>query len=121
MSKLHSPLDPIAVGLAARAIREKAGLSLSSMADRACVSLSSMSRVETGARQLEFDEATAICESAGVSLDELARLARSLQDSGHVTSQAAARKKLELAQAEMLASSKAALAVIKKMAAKESA
>ncbi|MFF9056283.1 helix-turn-helix domain-containing protein [Streptomyces erythrochromogenes] len=54
-----------------RSLRKARGWSLDNLAERAGISPSQLSRIETGHRRLSLDQLTAIAEALGKSLDEL--------------------------------------------------
>lgn len=66
----ESTLDAT-VRMRIRSLRKARGWSLDSLAERAGISPSQLSRIETGHRRLSLDQLTAIAESLGKSLDEL--------------------------------------------------
>jgi transcriptional regulator with XRE-family HTH domain len=54
-----------------RSLRKARGWSLDDLAERAGISLSQLSRIETGHRRISLDQLTAISVALGKSLDEL--------------------------------------------------
>ncbi|MEU6281063.1 XRE family transcriptional regulator [Streptomyces sp. NPDC047028] len=66
----ESTLDSI-VRVRIRSLRKARGWSLDSLAGRAGISPSQLSRIETGHRRISLDQLTAISRALGKSLDEL--------------------------------------------------
>ncbi|MFF3013631.1 helix-turn-helix domain-containing protein [Streptomyces sp. NPDC057939] len=54
-----------------RSLRKARGWSLDNLADRADISPSQLSRIETGHRRISLDQLSAIAEALGISLDQL--------------------------------------------------
>ncbi|EYT81257.1 XRE family transcriptional regulator [Streptomyces sp. Tu 6176] len=66
----ESSLDAV-VRMRIRSLRKARGWSLDNLAERAGISPSQLSRIETGHRRLSLDQLTAISRALGKSLDEL--------------------------------------------------
>ncbi|MFC9434533.1 helix-turn-helix domain-containing protein [Nocardia sp. NPDC057030] len=66
----ESTLDTV-VRMRIRSLRKARGWSLDNLAERAGISASQLSRIETGHRRLSLDQLTAIAAALGKSLDEL--------------------------------------------------
>jgi transcriptional regulator with XRE-family HTH domain len=77
-------ISRISVGLAVRAARETARLSLADLAPMAGMTTSSLSRTENGLRALEFAEAVAIAAAVKLDVDRLLQLAEAFERSGAV-------------------------------------
>jgi len=70
------------IGLAVRAARQAARISLTELAKRTDINISALSRVETGLRGLEFVEAIALAKELHVSLDHFKDLANTYEKIG---------------------------------------
>jgi transcriptional regulator with XRE-family HTH domain len=77
------------MGLAVRAAREAAKLTLSDLATQTGVSLSSLSRTENGLRALEFTEALAIAAACQVDIEGLRTLGETFERQGATQKQSA--------------------------------
>jgi|GEM_PF-5007669 len=75
-------LSRISVGLAVRAAREAAGLTLNDLAGITGITLSSLSRSETGQRDLAFTEVLAISDGLKVDPETLRSLAETFERAG---------------------------------------
>jgi transcriptional regulator with XRE-family HTH domain len=75
-------LKRTSVGLAVRAAREAAGLTLKDLAGMTGLTLSSLSRSETGDRDIAFTEVLAIAEALKVDADTLRTLAETFERAG---------------------------------------
>lgn len=87
-------LSPQAVGLAVRAARESAGLSLSDLSGMVGVSTSGLSRLENGLRGMDFLESVRVCEAVGIDLNAIQLLAASIERGGS-SAKFAARSRLQ--------------------------
>jgi len=77
-------LNPVAVGLAIKAIRENAKMSATDVAKQAEMTASSYSRTENGYRAVELAEAVLICQATGTKLDNLVEVAKNAERSEHI-------------------------------------
>lgn len=76
------PFSQIAVGMAIRTCRLAAGRTVASILKATGLNVSVYSRIETGARGLEFSEAVMLANEMGVSLERIAGLAKTFESSG---------------------------------------
>jgi transcriptional regulator with XRE-family HTH domain len=70
------------VGLAVRAARNAASLSLSDTSAKTKISVSALSRIENGLRSLEFIEASQLANTLNVTLDHFCLLAAAIEKDG---------------------------------------
>jgi transcriptional regulator with XRE-family HTH domain len=75
-------LTRISVGLAVRAAREAAGLTLNDLAGLTGITLSTISRSETGQRDISFTEVLAISQALKISAETLRSLAETFERGG---------------------------------------
>lgn len=75
-------LSRVAVGLAVRAARDAAQLTLNDLASMAKMTVASLSRSENGLRDLEFAEAAAIAEACKIDIETLRSLAETFERAG---------------------------------------
>lgn len=75
-------LSRASIGMAIRAAREAAKMSLGDMAGLVGMTPASLSRTETGLRDAEFAEVVAIAERLGIELEVLRTLAETFEHSG---------------------------------------
>lgn len=80
-------LSRISVGLAVRAAREAAGLTLNDLAGITGITLSSLSRSETGQRDLAFTEVLAISDGLKIDPETLRSLAETFERAGATKTQ----------------------------------
>lgn len=93
------------LGLALRAIREAARMTLKDLSASTGIAVSSLSRSENGQRDLEFAEVVQVCETVGLDVLAFRMLAESIEEAG---SSDIARKGDEL-KSELLALQQSAL------------
>lgn len=72
------------IGLAVKAARQAAHLSLSELAQKTEINISSLSRVESGLRALDFSEAIVLAKELRVNLDHFKDLAKTYEENGTV-------------------------------------
>lgn len=77
-------LSNTAIGLAVRAARDAAKLTLSDLSSRSGLPISSLSRAENGLRGLDFSEAVVIADALNVSVGALQSLAETFEREGAV-------------------------------------
>jgi transcriptional regulator with XRE-family HTH domain len=82
-------LSRTSVGLAVRAAREAAGLTLKDLAGTTGITTSSLSRSENGERDLAFTEVLAIAEALRVDAETLRTLAETFERAGAPEKQSA--------------------------------
>ena len=70
------------MGLAVRAAREAAGLTLKDLSGITGLTPSGLSRTESGLRDIEFNEFIAVADAVQVSVDELRTLAETMEREG---------------------------------------
>lgn len=75
-------LSRVSVGLAIRSAREAAKLTLNDLAPAVGMTVSSLSRSETGQRDLEFAEVVALAAAFKVDLEHLRTLAETFERGG---------------------------------------
>ncbi len=75
-------LSRASVGLAIRAARDAAGLTLKDLSGLTGVTLSSLSRTESGLRDVEFAELVAISNAVKIGVDDLRTMAESCELQG---------------------------------------
>lgn len=75
-------LSRASVGLAVRAVREAARLTLSDLAQEVGMTTASLSRTENGLRDIEFAEAVAISAAVRIELETLRTLAETFEHAG---------------------------------------
>jgi transcriptional regulator with XRE-family HTH domain len=75
-------ISRISMGLAIRAVRDMAKLTLSALSDKTGIPISSLSRIENGLRSVDFAEALAIAEVAKIDISTLRTLAETFERQG---------------------------------------
>ena len=75
-------LSRASVGLAVRAAREAARLTLNDLAPMAGMTITSLSRSENGLRDIEFAEVVAIANAAKIDIETLRTLAETFERAG---------------------------------------
>lgn len=75
-------LSRISVGLAVRAAREAARLTLGDLAQKTGTTATSLSRSENGLRDVEFSEVVAIANAVGIGLETFRTLAETFENAG---------------------------------------
>lgn len=75
-------LSRASVGLAVRAARDAAQLTLNDLANMTGITLASLSRSENGLRDIEFAEAVAIANAAKIDVETLRTLAETFERAG---------------------------------------
>lgn len=85
-------LSRTALGLAVRAARGAARLTLKDLAELAGMTVSSLSRSENGERDLTFVEISAIATAVRVELEDLRTLAETFERDGTVAREGQARE-----------------------------
>lgn len=75
-------LSRMSVGLAVRAMRDAARLTINDLATMTGISISSLSRTENGLRDLNFAEATAIAAAVKIDIEHLRTLAETFEREG---------------------------------------
>ena len=86
-------LSRTSIGLAVRAARNAAGLTLKDLAVPAGMTISSLSRSENGERDMTFAEMTAIAAKVGIGIEDFRTLAETFERDG-AASIAEGRKEL---------------------------
>lgn len=81
-------LSRTSVGLAIRAAREAAGLTLKDLSGLTGIVLSTLSRTETGDRDLAWTELLLVAEAVKIDPSQLHALARSIEERGAAEKQA---------------------------------
>lgn len=97
-------LSRTSIGLAVRAARDAARLTLKDLAEPAGMTISSLSRSENGERDMTFAEITAIAAAVHIGIEDLRTLAETFERDG-AASIAEGRKELarDLSQLQRLA------------------
>lgn len=78
-------LSRITIGLAVRAARAAAGLTLKDLAEPAGMTVSSLSRSENGERDMTFAEISAIAAEVRLGVEDLRTLAETFERDGAAT------------------------------------
>lgn len=86
-------LSRASVGLAVRAVREAARLTLDDLSHRTGISVPSLSRSENGLRDTDFSEMVSIAAAVGLELETLRTLAETFEYAGVAST---AKKKADL-------------------------
>lgn len=72
-------LSRLSVGQAFRAVREAAGLTLADLAGQVHINTSSLSRAETGQRDLTFAEVSAIASAVQIGVEDFRMMAEAYE------------------------------------------
>lgn len=97
-------LSRTSVGLAVRAAREAAGLTLNDLAGMVQMTTSSLSRTETGQRDLTFSEVAAIATAVQLGVEDFRTLAETYERDGTSSKhEAMSQLKRDLNQLQRLA------------------
>ena len=75
-------LSRISIGLAVRTLRDAGGKTLSDLAGRVGMTLSSLSRSENGQRDMSFAEITAIAAELSIDIEYLRTVAETFERAG---------------------------------------